>query len=293
MKNNVVFIFLGVVFFVVIALLVSSIYIVHQTEQAMILQFGEPKRVVQEPGIKFKIPFIQNVVYYDNRLLEVEPPSEEVLLADQKRIVVDTFSRFKIVDPLLFYQSVLTEDFARQRLSDAIISSLRDVLGNETLNTLLAPSRSEIMAKIREQVNLKTSAKFGVNMVDVRIRRADLPEQTSQSIYARMRSEREKEAKEIRAEGTELAQQIRAKADKEKTVLLAEAQKKSEIIRGEGDKEATKIWGNAANQDKEFYAFYRSLNAYKEAMKDDNTSMLIAPDSEFFRYFSKLPKGGK
>lgn len=233
------------------------------------------------------------MVYYDNRLLEVEPPAEEVLLADQKRVVVDTFSRFKIVDPLLFYQSVLTEDFARQRLSDAIISSLRDVLGNETLNTLLAPSRSEIMAKIREQVNLKTSAKFGVNMVDVRIRRADLPEQTSQSIYARMRSEREKEAKEIRAEGTELAQQIRAKAEKERTVLLAEAQKKSEIIRGEGDEQATKIWGNAANQDREFYAFYRSLNAYKETMKDGNTSMLLAPDSEFFRYFGRLPKGSK
>lgn len=290
MKNSTKFIIAIVCFFTAISL-VSSIYIVKQTEQAMILQFGEPVRVVQEPGLKFKVPFIQEVVYYDKRLLEADPPAEEVLLADQKRIVVDTFSRFKIVDPLLFYQSVLTENFAKQRLSDAIISSLRDVLSNETLNTVLSPKRAEIMLKIRDLVNSKTSAKFGVIMADVRIRRADLPEQTSQSIYARMRSEREKEAKEIRAEGIELAQQIRAKAERDKTILLAEAQKKSEIIRGEGDKKATKIWADAANQDREFYSFYRSMNAYKETMKDDNTSLLIAPDSEFFRYFNKLPRG--
>lgn len=275
---------------VAVAVLFSSLYIVKQTEQAMVLQFGEPVRVVQEPGLHVKVPFIQNIVYYDKRLLEADPPSEEVLLADQKRIVVDTFSRFYIVDPLLFYQSVLTEAFAKQRLSDAIISSLRDVLSNETLNTVLSPKRVEIMAKAKELVDSKTSTKFGVKMKDVRIRRADLPDQTSLSIYARMRSEREKEAKEIRAEGTELAQQIRAKAERERTVLLAEAQKKSELLRGEGDKTATKIWADAANQDKDFYAFYRSLNAYKESMKNGNTSMLLAPDSEFFRYFGKLPK---
>lgn len=268
----------------------SSLFIVKQTEQAMLLQFGEPIRVVQDAGLHIKVPFIQNVVYYDNRLLEADPPVEEVLLADQKRIVVDTFSRFNIVDPLLFYQSVLTENFARQRLSDAIISSLRDVLSNETLNTVLSPKRQDIMTKIKELVDSKTSTKFGVKMKDVRIRRADLPSETSLSIYARMRSEREKEAKEIRAEGTELAQQIRAKAEKERTVLLAEATKKAETLRGEGDKQTTKIWSDAANQDKDFYSFYRSLNAYKKTMKDGNTSMILSPDSEFFRYFGALPK---
>jgi len=268
----------------------SSLFIVKQTEQAMILQFGEPIRVVQDAGLHVKIPLIQNVVYYDNRLLEADPPVEEVLLADQKRIVVDTFSRFNIVDPLLFYQSVLTENFAKQRLSDAIISSLRDVLSNETLNTVLSPKRENIMAKIKELVDSKTSTKFGVKMKDVRIRRADLPSETSLSIYARMRSEREKEAKEIRAEGTELAQQIRAKAEKERTVLLAEATKKAETLRGEGDRQTTKIWSDAANQDKDFYSFYRSLNAYKKSMKNGNTSMILAPDSEFFRYFGNLPK---
>lgn len=270
--------------------LFSSLYVVKQTEQAMILQFGEPIGEVQEAGLHVKLPFIQNVVYYDKRLLEADPPAEEVILADQKRIVVDTFSRFNIVNPLLFYQAVRTESFAKQRLSDAIISSLRDVLSNETLNTVLSPERTEIMAKIKDLVDSKTSTKFGVKMKDVRIRRADLPDQTSLSIYARMRSEREKEAKEIRAEGTELAQQIRAKADRDRTVILAEAQKKSELLRGEGDKEATKIWADAANQDKDFYSFYRSLNAYKETMGDGNTSMLLSPDSEFFKYFGKLPK---
>lgn len=281
---------LTVIAVVAVVLLFSSLFIVKQTEQAMVLQFGEPVKVVQEAGLHAKIPFIQNVVYYDNRLLEADPPAEEVLLADQKRIVVDTFSRFNIVDPLLFYQSVLTEDFARQRLSDAIISSLRDVLSNETLNTVLSPKREEIMTKIKELVDSKTSTKFGVKMKDVRIRRADLPSETSLSIYARMRSEREKEAKEIRAEGTELAQQIRAKAEKERTVLLAEASKKAEILRGEGDKQTTKIWADAAGKDKNFYSFYRSLNAYKNSMKDGNTSMVLSPDSEFFRYFDSLPK---
>ncbi len=289
MNNSIKIAFLAFLAVLVVTAL-SSLFIVKQTEQAIVLQFGKFVREVPEAGLHAKLPFIQNVVYYDKRLLEADPPAEEVLLKDQKRIVVDTFARFQIVNPLTFYQSVLTEDFAKQRLSDAIISSLRDVLSNKNLTDVLSPDREQIMKDIKELVDSKTSTKFGVKMKDVRIRRADLPQETSLSIYARMRSEREQEAKGIRAEGTEQAQKRRAEAEKDRTVTLANATKTAETIRGEGDKEATRIWSEAAAQDKEFYAFYRSLNAYKEAMKDGNTSMVLSPNSEFFRYFGNLPK---
>lgn len=272
--------------------LLDSLFVVPQTEQAIIIQFGDPKRVIQEPGLHVKIPFIQRVVSYDNRLLGLDPPAKEVLLSDKKRIVVDTLLRFKIVNPLLFYQALQTEEMAHSRLSDASVSSLRDVLGKHDMKTILSPERTKIMAQIRDEVNSKAKA-FGVEVIDVRIRRADLPEETSQAVYARMRSEREREAKEFRAQGQQMNQKIKAEADRDKVRIIAEAQKNAQVLRGEGDREAARIWAKASQKDKDFYAFYRSLEAYKNTMKDGGTSLVVSPDSEFFRFFGSLPAGAK
>ena len=288
MNNRIKTILGGVAIFAVVTLF-DSLFIVHQTEQAIVIQFGEPKRVIQTPGLKAKIPFVQRVVFYDNRLLGLDPPAEQVLLADKKRIVVDTFSRFRIVNPLLFYQSVLTEEFARSRLSDAIVSSLRDVLGKHDMKTMLSEKRTDIMAQIRDEVDAKAKENFGVEVIDVRIRRADLPDETSQAVFARMRSEREREAKEFRAQGQQTNQKIKAEADRDKVKILAQAQKEAQILMGEGDREAAEIWAKASKRDKNFYAFYRSLEAYKNSMKTDGTSLVISPDSEFFKYFGTLP----
>ncbi len=268
--------------------LLDSLFIVPQTGQAIVIQFGDPKRVVRDAGLHMKLPFIQRLVMYDNRLLSLDPPAKEVLLADKKRIVVDTLLRFKIIDPLLFYQALQTEEMAHSRLSDASVSSLRDVLGKHDMKTVLSPRRTEIMAQIRDEVNEKGKA-FGVEVVDVRIRRADLPEETSQAVYARMRSEREREAKEFRAQGQQTNQKIKAEADRDKIKILAEAQKEAQIIRGEGDREAARIWAKASSMDKEFYAFYRSLEAYKASMKNGKTSLVLSPDSDFFKYFKTFP----
>ncbi len=276
----------------VLIVVLDSLYVVPQTQQAIVIQFGEPKRVVQEAGLHVKVPLIQRVVMYDNRLLSLDPPAQEVPLGDKKRIVVDTFSRFKIVDPLLFYQALQTEENAHSRLSDAIASSLRDVLGQHDMKTILSPKRTEIMAQIRNEVNSKAKA-FGVNVVDVRIRRADLPEETSQAVYARMRSEREREAKEFRAQGQQMNQKIKAEADRDKAKILAQAQKEAQIIRGQGDKEAARIWAEASSKDKEFYAFYRSLEAYRKSMETEGTSLVLTPESDFFRFFGKLPRSAK
>ena len=210
------------------------------------------------------------------------------MLSDKKRIVVDAFLRFKIINPLLFYQALQTEEMAHSRLNDATVSSLRDVLGKFDMKTILSPKRTEIMAQIRDEVDSKAKA-FGVEVVDVRIRRADLPEETSQAVYARMRSEREREAKEFRAQGQQMNQKIKAEADRDKIKIIAEAQKNAQILRGQGDKEAARIWAKASKRDKDFYAFYRSLEAYKNSMKTDGTSLVISPDSEFFKYFGTLP----
>ena len=276
----------------ILVVLLDSLYIVPQTRQAIVIQFGDPKRVVQEPGLYVKIPFIQRVVMYDNRLLSLDPPAQEVPLGDKKRIVVDTFSRFRIVDPLLFYQALQTEENAHSRLSDAIASSLRDVLGQHDMKTVLSPKRTEIMAQIRDEVNSKAKA-FGVNVVDVRIRRADLPDETSQAVYARMRSEREREAKEFRAQGQQMNQKIRSEADRDRIKILAQAQKEAQVIRGQGDKEAARIWAEASSKDKEFYAFYRSLEAYRNSMNAEGTSMVLSPESDFFRFLGKLPSAAK
>ena len=268
--------------------LFNSLYILPQTEQAIVLQFGEPVRLVKEPGLKFKVPFIQNVVFYDNRLLNLDPPAQEIVLNDKKRLDVDSFTRFRIIAPLKFYQTVRTEEQARSKLKEIVNSSVRKILGRTTLQELLSQKRTQIMSDISAAV--KTDAQqIGVSVADVRIRRADLPIEVLQAINARMKTERERDAKEFRAQGQQNAQQIRAKAEKERTIIIAEAAKQAEILRGEGDREATRIWNKAANRDPQFFAFYRSLAAYKEALNEGKTSLVLSPDSEFFRYFQKAP----
>lgn len=287
MKNKILYI-TGFVFIAVVIVLISSLYIVNQTEQAIVLQFGEPVRVVKTAGLKFKIPFIQKVVFYDTRLLNLDPPAQEIVLNDKKRLDVDSFTRYRIVDPLKFYQTVRTETQARSKLEEIVNSSVRKVLGRITLQELLSEKRSEIMTDISTAV--KTDAEqIGVNVAEVRIRRADLPLEVLQAINDRMKAERERDAKEFRAQGQQMAQQIRATADKESTIIVAEAEKQSQIIKGEGDNEATQIWNKAANVDAEFYAFYRSLEAYRKSFKDKN-SFVLSPDSEFFKYFKGVVK---
>ena len=269
--------------------LFNSLYVLPQTEQAIVLQFGEPVRLVKEAGLKLKVPFIQNVVFYDNRLLNLDPPAQEIVLNDKKRLDVDSFTRFRIIDPLKFYQTVRTEEQARSKLKEIVNSSVRKILGRTTLQELLSQKRTQIMADISNAVKVDAS-QIGVSVADVRIRRADLPIEVLQAINARMKTERERDAKEFRAQGQQNAQQIRAKAEKEKTIIIAEAAKQAEILRGEGDQEATRIWNKAANRDPQFFAFYRSLAAYQKALNEGKTSLVLSPDSEFFRYFQQAPK---
>lgn len=272
--------------------LFNSLYILPQTEQAIVLQFGEPVRLVKEPGLKFKIPFIQNVTLYDTRLLNLDPPAQEVVLNDKKRLDVDSFTRYKIVDPLKFYQTVRTEPIARGKLEEIVNSSVRKILGRITLQELLSQQRTEIMRDISNAVKVD-AAQIGVSVADVRIRRADLPIEVLQAINARMKTERERDAKEFRAQGQQQAQQIRAKADKERTIIIAEAEKQAQITRGQGDETAIKIWNDAAGTDPEFYAFYRSLEAYKTSLGDGEAELVLSPDSEFFNYFGKSMKTGR
>ncbi len=271
----------------IVAFLVAAnaVYIVDQTEQAIVLQFGEPVREIKEPGLKIKIPFIQNVVFYDKRLLNLDPPGQEIVLNDKKRLDVDSFTRYQIVDPLKFYQTVRTETIARSRLEEIVNSSVRNVLGRVTLPELLSEKRSEIMAEMSTLVK-DDAAQIGVNVAEVRIRRADLPVEVLQAINDRMKAERERDAREARAEGRQAAQQIRSTADKESTIIIAEAEKQAQIIRGQGDKEATEIWNKAAGADPQFYAFYRSLEAYRNSLGKDNNSFILSPESEFFKYFN-------
>jgi membrane protease subunit HflC len=279
---------LGVIAVIAAVCLYSSLFIVNQTQQALVFQFGEHVRTVQDPGLKVKIPFIQNVSYYDKRVLELDPPAEQLILADQKRLVVDTFVRYRIADPLQFYRAVNNEYQAGSRLSDVVISSLRRVLGNVGLATLLSPEREQIMVDLKAAVD-KDAKEMGIAVTDVRIRRADLPEETSQAIYDRIRSEREREARESRAQGQEQAQQIRARADRERTVIMAEAQKTSQELRGDGDAQAIKIYADSFGADPEFFAFYRSMEAYKKALgTGKDTSMVLSPDSDFFKYFGSM-----
>ena len=278
--------YLSVLAVVVLFVAANSLYIVNQAEQAIVLQFGEPVRLVKDAGLKAKVPFIQKVVFYDTRLLNLDPPAQEVVLNDKKRLDVDSFTRYRIVDPLKFYQTVRYEAQAESKLKEIVNSSVRKILGRITLQELLSKQRTQIMNDISEAVQ-KDAAQIGVSVADVRIRRADLPIEVLQAINARMKTERERDAKEFRAQGQQQAQQIRAKADKERTIILAEAEKQSQIIRGNGDKQAIAIWNNAAGQDPQFYAFYRSLEAYRNALANGDTALILAPDSEFFKFFGK------
>ena len=261
-----------------------SLFVVKEINQAIVLQFGDPKKVIVEPGLQVKIPFIQNVVFLDRRILNLDAPPEEVIASDQKRLIVDAYARFKIIDPLKFYISVGDERVARSRLSTIINSRIRSVLGKQSLATLLSEDRTKQMAIIQEGVNTEAQ-NFGIEIIDVRIKRADLPQANSEAIYKRMQTEREREAKEFRAKGAEMAVTITSTADKEVTVLLANAKKQSEIMKGEGDGQRNKIFANAFGKDPEFFAFYRAMQAYEKALIGGDTSLILSPDSDFFKFF--------
>ncbi len=263
----------------------SCFFVMDERQQGLVLQFGEPKRVIKTSGLQFKIPLIQNVVRYDKRILEYNLPVEEVIAVDKKRMLIDSFARFKIIDPLEFYKTVGNEVNVRNRLNSNIISSLRRVVGRVTLDELLSAERSNIMDSIKIEVNGEAT-RFGIEVVDVRIRRADLPEANSQAIFERMISERVREAKEFRAKGAELAQRIRAEADKEKTVILAEATRQSEILKGEGESLSIDTYADAFKRDPEFYSFYRSMQAYSKVLGEEGTTMILSPDSEFLQFLN-------
>ena len=269
------------------AVIFFSVFIVKEVNQAIVLQFGDPKKIISKPGLNFKIPFIQNVVFLDKRILNLDTPPEEVIASDQKRLIVDAFARFQIIDPLKFYISVGNERVARSRLATIINSRIRNVLGRQELQTLLSEDRSKQMSLIQEGVN-NEAENFGIKIVDVRIKRADLPQANSEAIYRRMQTEREREAKEFRAKGAEMAVTITSTADKEVTVILAEAQKKSEIMKGEGDGQRNKIFADAFGQDPEFFAFYRAMQAYEKSLIGGETSLILSPDNEFFKFFGNL-----
>ena len=273
----------------VIALLLAgvsgSLFTVNQTQQALVLQFGEPKRTIQEPGLAFKLPFIQDVTYYEKRVLSLIPQdAEEVILSDQKRLQVDAYARYQIEDPLLFYQTVRNELGARGRLEAIIDSSVRRALGRETLASILTGQRNDITRSIGEEVNASVSS-LGIKIIDVRLRRADYPAATSQNIFNRMKSEREREAKEFRATGEDEAQKIRADAEKTRTVIISEAQREAQETRGAGDGKAIEIYADSFGQDADFFAFYRSMEAYRKSMNNNDTSLVLSPDSSFFRFF--------
>jgi len=263
-----------------------SFFTVKEINQAIVLQFGDPKKVIAEPGLQIKIPFIQNVVFLDRRILSLDPAPEEVIASDQKRLIVDAYARFRIVDPLKFYVSVGNEMVARSRLATIINSRLRSVLGKHSLATLLSEDRTTQMAVIQDGVN-NEAEKFGITIIDIRIKRADLPQANSEAIYKRMQTEREREAKQFRARGAEMAVTITSTADKEVTVLLANAKKQSEIMKGEGDGQRNKIFAEAFGKDPEFFSFYRAMQAYEKALIGGDTSLILSPDSDFFKFFGK------
>jgi membrane protease subunit HflC len=276
--------FVAVVLIAALIAVYSSLFTVYQTHQALVVRLGEPVRVVTDPGLHVKVPLIDNVISIDRRILDLENPAQEIIASDQKRLVVDAFARYRINSPLRFYQSVGSIDGANARLQTLLNSALRRVLGESSFIQVVRDQRDELMRRIQEQLDREATA-FGIQVVDVRIRRADLPEQNSQAVYQRMQTERQREAAEFRATGTQRAQEIRARADREVTVMIAEATAKSEQIRGEGDSERNRIFAEAFNRDPDFFAFYRSMQAYEASIQKGDTRMLLKPDSEFFRYF--------
>jgi modulator of FtsH protease HflC len=268
----------------------SSLFQVYQTRQALVVRLGDPIRVYKDPGLHVKVPLIDSVIYIDKRILDLENQSQEVIAADQKQLIVDAFARYRVDDPLKFYQTVGTVEGANSRLAPFLNSALRAALGEATLTQVVREQREQLMARVREQLD-REAQQFGVVVVDVRIRRADLPEQNSQAVYTRMKTEREREAQEFRSQGTQKAQEIRARADRDATVVVAEATSRAEQTRGEGDAERNRIFADAFNRDPDFFAFYRSMQAYEAGLQQGDTRFLVRPDSEFFRYF--LDPNGK
>ena len=272
-------------FLVVLTVLAyNSLFFVEQRVQSLILQFGEPIRVIQEPGLNFKIPLAQNVVKFDKRILLFDNSAEEIIAADKKRLIVDAFVRYKIIDPLKFYQTVRFEAALNNRLGSVVNNSLRAVLGRVPLEAVISDRRELLMKEVSVLV-AERATQFGISIEEVRIKKADLPSENSEAIYRRMQTERQQEAAQIRAIGEEKARFIRAESEKQKTVLLAEAQRDSDILRGEGDAEKNKILGKAFNQDPDFFAFYRAMQAYSKALTEGDTTMVLSPKSDFFEFF--------
>ena len=285
MKNGIAGIVALFVLLVAIVIGYSSIFTVRQTEQVLLVRLGEPVRVVTEPGLNFKMPFIDTVISIDKRILDLENPAQEVIASDQKRLVVDAFARYRIKDALRFYQSIGSIQAANIQLTTLLNASLRRVLGEVTFINVVRDEREALMSRIQQQLD-REAANYGISVVDVRIRRADLPEQNSQAVYQRMQTERQREAAEFRAQGGQKAQEIRSRADREATVIIADANSQAEQVRGDGDGERNKLFAEAYGKDADFFAFYRSMTAYENSMKGNDTRFLLRPDSEFFRYFA-------
>lgn len=285
MTNKVKLIAILVVIFLAVAF--KGLFIVEQRQQAIVLQFGNPVRVIKTPGLKIKVPFIQNVMFFDNRVLDLDVEEKEVIASDQKRIIINAFAKYRIVNPLAYYQSAGNRNSVKGKLNTILDSSLRQVMGAEELKSLLTEERVVVMNRIQKAMSEQTKV-FGIEIVDVRIMRSDLPDENSNAIYRRMQTEREREAKEIRAEGEEIAQRITAEADKEKTVILAEARKQSETLKGQGEARATKIFADAFGRDIEFFEFYRTMESYKKSMTEENTKIIISPDNEYFKSIKKM-----
>lgn len=265
----------------------SAVYTVHQTQQAIVLQFGNPVQIENEPGLHFKVPFVQDVVFLEKRILSLDLDPEEVVTKDQKRMVVDVFTRYRISDQLAFIKAYSTMAAAENRLETTVSSNLRNLIGDVPFTALLTDERAAIMETLSKTVT-KEMASNGIQVVDVRIKRADLPEQNKEAIFNRMRTEREREAREERALGDEEAKRVTAKADRDRTVLIAEAKKTSEILRGEGDGARAAIFNTVAEQTPAFYAFYRSLQAYREALNSNDTTLVLNPNSDFFEFFGNI-----
>jgi modulator of FtsH protease HflC len=283
----------GIVILVLLLLAVivgySSIFTVSQTEQALVVRLGRPVDVVSEPGLNFKAPFIDTVISIDKRILDLENPSQEVIASDQKRLVVDAFARYRIKNALRFYQSIGSIQAANLQLTTLLNAALRRVLGEVTFINVVRDERENLMTRIRDQLD-READQYGIQVVDVRIRRADLPEQNSLAVYKRMQTEREREAQEFRAQGGQKAQEIRSKADREATVIIADANSTAEQTRGVGDAERNRLFAEAYGKDPEFFAFYRSMTAYETGLRSNDTRFLLRPESEFFRFFAN-PSG--
>lgn len=277
----------AILIIIFLAVAFKGLFIIEQRQQAIVLQFGNPVRVVKTPGLKIKVPFIQNVMFFDNRILDLHVKEKEVIASDQKRIIINAFAKYRITNPLAYYQSAGNRNSIKGKLNTILDSSLRQVMGAEELKSLLTEERVVVMNRIQKAMSEQTKV-FGIEIVDVRIMRSDLPDENSNAIYRRMQTEREREAKEIRAEGGEIAQRITAEADKEKTVILAEAVKQSETLKGQGEAKATKIFADAFSRDIEFFEFYRTMESYKKSMTKENTKIIISPDNEYFKGIKRM-----